>query len=394
MKNSHYHRKGFGLKAEVEPELEKAYESDLITEIKENGNLLERNQIRIRLAESFGFCWGVDRAVSMAYETRKHFPDRRLWMTNEIIHNPLVNSHLRGMDVHFVDVLEDGSKNLDSIESGDVVIVPAFGASIEEMELLQGKGCEVVDTTCPWVSRVWNRVVKYAKDDYTAIIHGKYNHEETIATASRATTYLIVENLEESEWVSEYILKGGDRTEFMTRFARASSRDFDPDVNLTRVGIANQTTMLKGETELIGKLFEKTMLAKYGPQNLDEHFFSPGDTICDATQERQDAMLLLVDEPLDLMIVIGGFNSSNTGHLKEIGEERKINSFHIDGPDCIISGEEIKHLPLGVQETIISKEWLPQGPVSVGITAGASTPNQVVAEVIEKIFALRESGKA
>lgn len=389
MKSNNYHRKGFGLKEIVEPDLVEAYESNLISEIKNNGNFLERNGIKVKLAESFGFCWGVDRAVSMAYETKHHFPDMKIWITNEIIHNPLVNKHLKEMDVDFIPLKEDGTKDLSLIGKGDVVIVPAFGASVSEMEYLESLNCQIVDTTCPWVSRVWNRVVKYAKDDYTAIIHGKYNHEETIATASRATTYLIVENLDESNWVCDYIVNGGDAEEFLEKFRNSISKGFSPDSNLTRVGIANQTTMLKGETEQIGKLFEKTMIKKYGPQNLNDHFFSPGDTICDATQERQDAMLLMVKEHLDLMIVIGGFNSSNTGHLKEIADANNIASYHIDGADCIVSLNEIKHLEHGDSSPIITQDWFPEGEITVGVTAGASTPNQVVAEVVEKLFSLR-----
>lgn len=393
MKSKKYHRKGFGLKELVEPELISAYESALISEIKSNGNKIARHGITVNLAESFGFCWGVDRAVSMAYETRKQFPDRKIWITNEIIHNPLVNSHLKEMEVQFVPPTEEGGKDLQSIKSKDVVIVPAFGASVSELAYLESIECEIVDTTCPWVSRVWNRVVKYGREDYTSIIHGKYNHEETIATASRAENYLIVENLNESKWVCDYILNGGKREEFLLKFEKATSHGFDPDKQLERVGIANQTTMLKGETELIGKLFESTMMKKYGPANLNEHFFSPGDTICDATQERQDAMILMVEENLDLMIVIGGFNSSNTGHLKEIAQHNNINSYHIDGPECIVSGDQIKHLELGKNTPIISCDWLPEGELNIGITAGASTPNQVVEKVIEKIFALREQSR-
>lgn len=389
MKSGSYHRKGFGLKDQVEPDLIAAYESNLIAELKEKGNRLERNGMTIRLADAFGFCWGVDRAVSMAYETRRHFPDRRIWITNEIIHNPLVNSHLTSMDIDFVPVTDDGAKDLSSIRPGDVVIVPAFGASVEEMEILESLDCEVVDTTCPWVSRVWNRVVKYGDDRYTAIIHGKYDHEETIATSSRAKTYLIVENFSEALWVSRFILKGGNKEEFVEKFKRATSDGFDPDIHLEWVGVANQTTMLKGETEKIGKLFEKTMLEKYGPSKIDEHFLSPGDTICDATQERQDAMLTLVEKPLDLMIVIGGFNSSNTGHLREIAETRGIPAYHIDGPDCIVSAREIIHKSHSDSSTQTANDWLPETDVTIGITAGASTPNQVVAEVIEKLFGLK-----
>lgn len=389
MNKTTYHKKGFGLKDLVQEDLKEAYESDLINQLKENGNTLTRHGVTIRLAEVLGFCWGVDRAVSMAYETRKHFPDKRIWITNEIIHNPLVNSHLREMQIEFLPVLPDGSKDFQNVSNGDVVILPAFGASVKEMDELASRGCEVVDTTCPWVSRVWNRVSKFAAGDFTAVIHGKYSHEETVATSSRAPTYLIVQNLKEAEWVCRFILEGGDKQEFLSRFKNACSESFDPEVHLKGVGIANQTTMLKGETEQIGKLFEKTMLQKFGPQKLDNHFLSPGDTICDATQERQDAIINLVEEKLDLMLIVGGFNSSNTGHLHEIALTKEFPAYHIDGPDCIVSLDELRHKPLERGTNEVTKDWLPYADVKIGISAGASTPNQVVVGVIEKIFALR-----
>ena len=381
-----YYRKGFGLKKEVQGELQQEYESGLVKNLRQSGNSLTRDRITIKLAEAFGFCWGVDRAVSMAYEARRHFPDRQIWITNEIIHNPVVNSNLRQMGIAFVPVAPSGSKDFSGISPGDVVILPAFGASVQEMELLESMGCQIVDTTCPWVSRVWNRIGKYSQAEFTAIIHGKYNHEETIATSSRAGHYLIVQNLEEAEWVSRYILGKHRRDHFLTKFREAYSPGFDPDKHLSRLGIANQTTMLKGETERIGKLFEQTMLRKYGPQQLDQHFLSPGDTICDATQERQDAMLKLVEEPLNLILVIGGYNSSNTGHLQEIAIKRNLPSYHIDGPDSIGPGNEIRHKPLHAQEPVVTSPWLPEGPLTIGITAGASTPDQVVAGVIGKIL--------
>jgi len=384
-----YHRKGFGLKETVEVELKKVYESDLIQELRASGNELSKNGITIKLAEAFGFCWGVDRAVSMAYETRKHFPDRRIWITNEIIHNPIVNQNLKEMGIQFLEVDQNGSKDLSGIAQGDVVILPAFGASIEEMARLEEYNCEIVDTTCPWVSRVWNRVIKYGHGDFTAVIHGKPKHEETVATASRATHYLIVQSLDEADFVCDYITNGGDKEKFLEKFATAISPGFDPETHLTRIGVANQTTMFKGETELIGKLFEKTMLSKYGPTKINEHFLSPGDTICDATQERQDAMLELVEDKLDLMLVIGGFNSSNTGHLQEIAEKRGLPSYHIDGPSCIGPGNTIRHKLLHDQNCIVTDQWLPQGPITVGVTSGASTPDQVVAEVLTKVFDLR-----
>ena len=278
-------------------------------------------------------------------------------------------------------------KDFSVVNSGEVVILPAFGASVTEMQLLNDKGCTIVDTTCPWVSKVWNSVEKHKKRDCTSIIHGKYKHEETVATSSFAGTYLVVLNLEQAQYVADYILNGGDKTEFLAKFAHAHSLGFDPDRDLTKVGVANQTTMLKSETEQIGKLFEQTMLKKYGPLELNNHFMS-FNTICDATQERQDAMLNLVEEELSLMLVIGGFNSSNTTHLQEIAIAKNFVSYHIDSSDRIKSDNTIEHKPLG-KDIEIQEHWLPQGKITVGVTSGASTPDKVVADAIEKIFELK-----
>lgn len=391
--NAKYHRKGFGLKDQIQADLTREYESELIASLRANSNQISQDGLTIKLAEAFGFCWGVDRAVSMAYETRRQFPDKKIWITNEIIHNPLVNDKLRQMEIGFIPVAKDGTKDFSMIAEGDVVILPAFGASVEEMQLLAAKNCEVVDTTCPWVSRVWNRVDKYKRGEFTAIIHGKYNHEETIATSSRAQHYLIVQNIPEAHWVCDYIIEGGDKNEFLSKFKDACSEGFDPDVHLLRLGIANQTTMLQSETEQIGKLFEKTMLRRYGPTSLDDHFLSPGDTICDATQERQDAMLKLVDQPLDLVIVIGGFNSSNTSHLHEIAVEHGLPAYHIDGPQCIGPGNKLTHRAYGKHEQQLVEPLLRDGEMTIGITAGASTPDQVIAGVIEKLLMIREETK-
>lgn len=384
--SANYHRKGFGHEAEVTEVMKTAYQSSLIQQIRDNNYTLERNGVTIRLAESFGFCWGVERAVAIAYETRQHFPTERIWITNEIIHNPSVNQHLRDMEVGFIAV-DSGQKDFSVVDSGDVVILPAFGASVQEMQLLNDKGCKIVDTTCPWVSKVWNSVEKHKKKDYTSIIHGQYKHEETVATSSFADKYLIVLNLQQAEYVSNYIIYGGDRNEFMAKFSNAYSAGFDPDVDLERIGIANQTTMLKTETEQMGKLFEKTMMRKFGPAQLNEHFLS-FNTICDATQERQDAMLSLVEEKLDLMVVIGGFNSSNTTHLQEIAIDNTIPSYHIDCAERILPGNRIEHKPLG-GDLVIAQNWLPSGKIVVGVTSGASTPDQVVEDAIERIFAVK-----
>ena len=383
-----YNRRGFGLGNEVAGSLEQAYQSDLIAKLRESGYSLESGRLTVRLAEAFGFCWGVERAVAMAYETRRHYPTERIWITNEIIHNPSVNDHLRDMNVLFISV-EDGMKDFSEVASGDVVILPAFGATVQEMQLLSERGCHIVDTTCPWVSKVWNTVEKHKKHSFTSIIHGKVKHEETLATSSFAGTYLVVLDLAEAQMVSEYILGNGDRESFMARFAKACSPGFDPDRDLIRVGVANQTTMLKSETEEIGRLFERTMLQRFGPIELNEHFLA-FNTICDATQERQDAIFALVDEPLDLMVVIGGYNSSNTTHLQEIAVSRGIRSFHIDTPERIGPGNRIEHMPLGgVLE--IEQPFLPEGPIRVGITSGASTPDRVVEDVIERLIELCEA---
>lgn len=385
-KSENYHRKGFGHEKEVAGELQSEYQSNLIQEIRNNNYILQKGDVTIRLAEAFGFCWGVERAVAMAYETRKHFPSENLWITNEIIHNPSVNQRLRDMKVKFIEV-NNNNKDFSQVGTGDVVILPAFGASVQEMEILNEKGCKIVDTTCPWVSKVWNTVEKHKKKDYTSIIHGKFNHEETIATSSFAGKYLIVLNMSDAEYVANYILHGGNKQEFMAKFNFSYSENFDPDVDLERVGIANQTTMLKGETEQIGKLFERTMMQKYGPAELNEHFQS-FNTICDATQERQDAMFKLVEEKLDLMVVIGGFNSSNTTHLQEIAIEYHIPSYHIDSADRVLLDNRIEHKPLN-KDLEIQENWLPDGKIVVGITSGASTPDKVVEDVVQKIFTFK-----
>ena len=385
-KSENYHRRGFGREAEIAETLKTEYESSLISQIRANGYTLKRGNVTIRLAEAFGFCWGVERAVAIAYETRQHFPTERIWITNEIIHNPGVNERLKEMQVHFITE-ENGQKDFSGIEAGDVVILPAFGATVQEMQLLNDRGCTIVDTTCPWVSKVWNSVEKHKKQDYTSIVHGKYKHEETLATTSFAGKYLVVLNLEQAEYVANYILHGGDKGEFMATFANAHSEGFDPDRDLAHIGIANQTTMLKSETEQIGKLFERTMLQKYGPIDLNQHFLA-FNTICDATQERQDAMLSLVEEQLDLMVVIGGFNSSNTTHLQEISIDRGIPSYHIDSADRIGPGNRIEHKPL-FKDLEVTQNWLPDGEIVVGITSGASTPDKSVEDTIEKIFALK-----
>jgi 4-hydroxy-3-methylbut-2-enyl diphosphate reductase len=275
-----------------------------------------------------------------------------------------------------------------------VVILPAFGVSIGELARLERQGCTLVDTTCGSVLNVWKNVRRYAQDGFTAVIHGKVQHEETRATASQATQfpggqYLIVRDEREAAIVCDFVSSGGDAAAFTGHFGEAASPGFDPTRDLTRVGCANQTTMLMSESLKIGEMLRRAMIERYGETNLAAHFRA-FDTICSATQERQDAVVRLLDEqPLDLVVVIGGYNSSNTCNLARICADR-VPTFHIADPECLVSAAEIRHRPIGQPSTAAvaeatTRNWLPEGMLRVGLTAGASTPNNIVGEVIERL---------
>src|SRR5688500_18770664 len=317
-------RKGLDMKAAVAGQLAEAYHSTIVEEIRAAGYVRTTGRLTIHLAREFGFCYGVDRAVDYAYQTRKRFPDRRVFLTGEIIHNPHVNDQLRAQGIRF---LTDPGEDDTSLGPDDVVILPAFGVSVSDMARLDQQGCTLVDTTCGSVLTLWKNVKRYALDGFTSIIHGKYQHEETRATASQASQfpgghYLVLLDKAEAAEVCRYIVHGGDREAFLARFGRAVSPGFDPDLHLQRVGCANQTTMLSSESLEIGEMFRSAMTDRYGADELGGRFRS-FDTICSATQDRQDAIIeLLRTQTLDLMIVLGGYNSSNTCNLARICADR------------------------------------------------------------------------
>ena len=390
-----YFRKGFGLKGAIEGALAADYHSRIVDTIRASGYTMRVGELTFRLAGEFGFCYGVDRAVEYAYETRTKFPGKRTFLVGEIIHNPHVNHKLEAMGVAFLHRADGAEFDFGGIGADDVVILPAFGVTVKDFERLRAIGCVLVDTTCGSVLNVWKRVESYARDGFTALIHGKYYHEETKATSSQVTKYpegkyVVVRDMNEARLVCEYIEGRGTREGFLARFAEKMSSGFDPDRDLARVGVANQTTMLSGESLAIAAEVGKSLARRWGDATVGEHFRT-FDTICSATQERQDAVLKLITEPLDVMVVIGGYNSSNTTHLAAICQER-VPTYHIEDATCIEDGGSIRHRPVGTQGEVRREGWLPKGgAVTIGITAGASTPNNKIGETIERIAALRPS---
>jgi 4-hydroxy-3-methylbut-2-enyl diphosphate reductase len=389
---STYFRRGFGLKAEIEDRLTADYHSSVVEALRAGEYRLEVGPLTFRLAREFGFCYGVDRAVDYAYETRIKFPDRRLYLVGEIIHNPHVNRKLRDMGVRFLARDHEGEFDFSGIIPGDVVILPAFGVTMGDFERLRGIGCVLVDTTCGSVLNVWKRVEGYARDGYTAIIHGKHYHEETKATASQVMKYpggryLVVFDMAEARMVCDFIERGEGATALSARLARGVSPGFDFERDLVRVGIANQTTMLSGESLAIAEEFRRSMERRYGTAAASDHFRS-FDTICSATQERQDAVVALVEEPLDVMVVVGGYNSSNTCHLAALVQSKGVRTFHIEDAEAVDPGAgSIRHQPIGARHEETTTGWLGGGRI-IGITAGASTPNNKVGETIARICAL------
>jgi 4-hydroxy-3-methylbut-2-enyl diphosphate reductase len=391
MNEQKVYQRGLGLKDKVQTPLKQDYEGALVERARASNYLLKAGDLILRLAKEFGFCYGVERAVEYAYEARVRFPDRKIYITGEIIHNPYVNQRLKDMGIVFLTGSYGSEEKFEPVSAEDVVLLPAFGVSTDELAILKRKGSVLVDTTCGSVLNVWKNVERYARDGFTSIVHGKYWHEETKATVSRALKftdghYLVVRDMEETDITCSFITHGGEASSFFERFENACSPGFDPTQHLGRIGLANQTTMLSSESLAIADKLRLAIIKRYGEAEIDDRFRS-FDTICSATQERQDAVIDLAREGVDVMIVIGGYNSSNTTHLAEISSEY-CPTYHIAGSSCLVSAEQIRHKPPGGEETT-SRQWLPSGPVRIGVTAGASTPDVKVDESIRKILTFR-----
>ncbi len=378
--------------ASVQAQVENHYRSALVEQIRDAGGVLAVGNTIIRLARQFGFCYGVERAIDLAYAARKVFPDRKISLLGEIIHNPDVNAQMSTLGIRHLPA-RPSAEEIGGLGPEDIVIVPAFGAEVATVEAVKAAGSQIVDTTCGDVMSVWKRVRQNAQHQVTSIIHGKASHEETRATASRALGadtkghYLIILDLAQADLVCDFIRDGGDPASFLSHFEGARSPGFDPTVHLERVGVANQTTMLRGETEEIQNRIRAAVANRDSGSTTNFRHF---DTICGATQERQDALFSLLGEPLDLLVVIGGYNSSNTTHLVEIGE-KKLPTWFVRNAGCLVSKDQIRHFDIHQKSEITSSGWLPPSEkrLVVAVTAGASCPNNLIEETIRRLLELR-----
>jgi 4-hydroxy-3-methylbut-2-en-1-yl diphosphate reductase len=389
---STYFRRGFGLRTAIEGQITTDYASAIVDRMRVEGYRLAVGPLTFRLAREFGFCYGVDRAVEYAYEARSKFPDRRIRLVGEIIHNPHVNARLGEMGIEILYRGAGGEFDFSAVSPDEVILMPAFGVTVEDFRRLRQRGCVLVDTTCGSVLNVWKRVESYARDGFTAVIHGKHYHEETRATASQVTKYpggryLVVLDMAEARLVCDYIEGRRPAADLVAKLGSAASPGFDFERDLVHVGIANQTTMLSGESLAIAREFRESMARRYGEAASDQHFRT-FDTICSATQERQDAVMQLLESPPDLMLVVGGYNSSNTNHLAALCRERGVRTLHIEDSDAIdLTTGAIRHQPGIRQPEQSARGWL-EGVREIGLTAGASTPNNKIGETIARVCAV------
>lgn len=387
------------------------YRSSFITQIKNDRKindprkkdftptLLDFGPVRFYLARHFGFCYGVENAIEIAYKTIEENPGKRIFLLSEMIHNPGVNNDLLSMGVRFImDTEGNQLVAWEEIKSDDIVIIPAFGTTLEIEKKLNKLGINPYqyNTTCPFVEKVWNRSADLGKTGYTVVIHGKHYHEETRATFSHSlqnSPSIVVRNIEETKFLAEVILEEKSETEFYEFFKGNYSRGFDVGKDLDKIGVVNQTTMLASETQEIADVLKEAMIKKFGIENLSEHFADTRDTLCYATNDNQDATYGLLEIEADFAIVVGGYNSSNTGHIVNLCEQ-EIKTYFIDSADKIISNEEINHYDLAKQKPVTTNGFLPaKYPVEILLTSGASCPDAIVESVIRKIISFYENAK-
>ena len=357
---------------------------------------LSAGQITFKLARHFGFCYGVENAIEIAYRAVRENPDKRVFLLSEMIHNPMVNKNLRDHGVEFL-LNPDGSEliSYDVLTPDDVVILPAFGVTVEIFEKLAAHGVNprLYNATCPFVEKVWRRAAQLGEDGFTVVLHGKHYHEETRATFSHAAQgahSIIVRTIEEAKNLASYINGNRSREEFEKEFAGKYTDGFDPSLHLERIGVVNQTTMLADETKAVAQIFRDVLASRYGEENVSNHFADTRDTLCYATTENQTSVQGMVASGGDLAIVVGGFNSSNTAHLAKLCA-KSVPAFHIEGPQNILNAEKIDHFDIETRSIKQSQNWFPslQNHVTVLVTAGASTPDSTVDSVIERIISLQ-----
>jgi 4-hydroxy-3-methylbut-2-enyl diphosphate reductase len=370
-------------------EVRQTYRSPLVEQLKESG-AHSVGQLELLLPQSFGFCWGVDRALSMVEDARREYAGRPMWLISSIIHNPRVNADLRAKGIGFLKGSFATEDALEKLGEEDVVIVPAFSATVEDMQDLRARGVTIVDTTCPWVIKPHKRTLKYLKEGFTTVIHGTVGHEETAATCSLIESegghYVVVYSIEEAEVLAAFLEGGSGGAEMRAGIQAGSfSPGIDVDRDLQRLGVINQTTMLASESRAIGDRLKLALTKRDGEEGLADNF-RDFDTICRATQDNQDAAAAVAELHPDLYLVVGGYDSSNTKNLARVGRRLGVPAFHIEGPHCI--GPVLQHRDRTTGEILEERDWLPsKRPLRVAFTAGASTPDALLGEVIEGLVA-------
>jgi len=387
------------------------YRSSFIAQIKEarklsdprkkdfSPTILDFGQVKIIMARHFGFCFGVENAIEISYQAIEENPGKRIFLISQMIHNPVVNNDLQDQGINFImDPHGNIITNWDELKKDDIVIIPAFGTTLEIENRINSIGLEVkkYDTTCPFVERVWTKSNNLGNDDFSVIIHGKARHEETKATFSHSAknaSSLIIKNLEEAKILGDIILNKLPKEEFYNVFDQKYSDNFNPEIDLVKIGVVNQTTMLASETQEISTYLKQIMIEKYGLKNLSDHYADTRDTLCYATNDNQQATFGLLDHDADLAIVVGGYNSSNTSHIVHLLEQ-KFSTFFINTEKEIESSNRIWHFNFGNQKRISTENYLPQkDPITIVLTSGASCPDTQMEKVIDRIISFYPNSK-